>query len=107
QPGLEEQLFAISGTPLLPCNSSMILRWLQQYEPETLVQADCFFFAKDWIRYQLTGESWLEISDTGTSLLDLQCGELSNEVLSQLGITHTAQLFLPLLPSAAIAGHIT
>ncbi len=107
QPGLEEQLFAISGTPLLPCNSSMILRWLQQYEPETLVQADCFFFAKDWIRYQLTGESWLEISDTGTSLLDLQCGELSNEVLSQPGITHTAQLFLPLLPSAAIAGHIT
>ncbi|WP_265102085.1 FGGY family carbohydrate kinase, partial [Yersinia proxima] len=50
QPGLEEQLFAISGTPLLPCNSSMILRWLQQYEPETLAQADRFFFAKDWIR---------------------------------------------------------
>ncbi|CCQ41095.1 FGGY-family carbohydrate kinase [Yersinia enterocolitica] len=107
QPGLEEQLFAISGTPLLPCNSSMILRWLQQYEPETLAQADHFFFAKDWIRYQLTGESWLEISDTGTSLLDLRRGELSNEVLSQLGITNTARLFPPLLPSAAIAGHIT
>ncbi|MFV8800952.1 FGGY-family carbohydrate kinase [Yersinia sp. LJYL362] len=107
QPGLEEQLYAISGTPLLPCNSSIILCWLQQYEPETLEQADRFFFAKDWIRYQLTGESWLEISDTGTSLLDLQRDELSNEVLSQLGISHTARLFPPLLPSAAVAGHIT
>ncbi|MBW5825083.1 carbohydrate kinase [Yersinia kristensenii] len=107
QPGLEEQLFALSGTPLLPCNSSLILSWLQQYEPETLAQAGRFFFAKDWIRYQLTGESWLEISDTGTSLLDLQRGELSHEVLTLLGIADTARLFPPLLPSAAVAGHIT
>ncbi|PAW14363.1 hypothetical protein CKJ90_32220, partial [Klebsiella pneumoniae] len=38
-----------------PCNTSLQLYWLKQYQPARLAAARYLFFAKDWIRFRLTG----------------------------------------------------
>lgn len=49
QPEREERLFRQTGTRLLPCNSSLILKWLAENQPDALSNSRYFFFAKDWI----------------------------------------------------------
>lgn len=107
QDGLEETLFELCGSRLLPCNSSLQLRWLQQNQPELLEGAQWFFFAKDWIRFRLTGHANLELTDTGTSLLDLHQSTLSDTVLRELGIENLRPLFPPLLAPHDLAGELS
>ncbi|PRD16214.1 FGGY-family carbohydrate kinase [Pantoea coffeiphila] len=105
--GLEDKLFELCGSHLLPCNSSLQLRWLLQHQPERLEDAQWFFFAKDWIRFRLTGRANLELTDAGTSLLDLHQGTLSDTVLSELGIENLRPLFPPLLAPHDLAGELS
>ena len=55
RPGFDRRYFADTGTHLQPCNTSLQLYWLKQYQPERLAAARYLFFAKDWIRFRLTG----------------------------------------------------
>lgn len=105
--GLEDRLFELCGSRLLPCNSSLQLRWLQQHQPTLLTDAQWFFFAKDWIRFRLTGHANLELTDTGTSLLDLHQSTLSDTVLRELGIENLRPLFPPLLAPHDLAGELS
>ena len=107
RPEREERLFRQTGTRLLPCNSSLILKWLAENQPDALSRTRYFFFAKDWIRYRLTGAANLELTDTGTSLLDLHSETLSDEVLTDLGLQDIRPLFPPLLRPGQRAGEIT
>lgn len=55
RPGFDRRFFSDTGTHLQPCNTSMQLSWLRHYQPERLAQAHYLFFAKDWVRFRLTG----------------------------------------------------
>lgn len=55
RPGFDRRYFADTGTHLQPCNTSLQLYWLKQYQPARLAAARYLFFAKDWIRFRLTG----------------------------------------------------
>ncbi|PWC16040.1 FGGY-family carbohydrate kinase [Brenneria corticis] len=103
-PALEAALFAATGSPLLPCNSSLILHWLARHQPQSLHAADYFFFAKDWVRFRLTGRANLELTDAGTSLLDLRHETLSDAVLDALDLRPFRRLFPPLLQPQETAG---
>ncbi|KAA9001317.1 carbohydrate kinase [Affinibrenneria salicis] len=104
---LEAALFAETGSPPLPCNSSMLLSWLARHQPQTLRAAHHFFFAKDWVRFRLTGKANLEFTDAGTSLLDLRRETLSETVLDALDLRPYRHLFPPLLGSREIAGALS
>ncbi|MEE3662830.1 FGGY-family carbohydrate kinase [Brenneria sp. g21c3] len=106
-PALEAAFFAATGSPLLPCNSSLILHWLARHQPQSLSAADYFFFAKDWVRFRLTGRANLELTDAGTSLLDLRSETLSDTVLDTLELGAFRPLFPPLLQPQAIAGALS
>ncbi|WP_409158817.1 FGGY-family carbohydrate kinase [Pectobacterium sp. B2J-2] len=107
RPNLEATLFPETGSPLLPCNSTQQLRWLIHHQPETLNDADYFFFAKDWVRFRLTGQANLELTDAGTSLLDLHSETLSKTVLDKLDLHAIRPLFPPLLYPDDIAGTLS
>ncbi|WP_350238887.1 FGGY-family carbohydrate kinase [Pectobacterium colocasium] len=107
RPNLEATLFPETGSPLLPCNSAQQLRWLVQHQPDVLSNADYFFFAKDWVRFRLTGQANLELTDTGTSLLDLHSETLSRTVLDKLDLHAISALFPPLLYPDDIAGTLS
>ncbi|KFX04817.1 carbohydrate kinase [Pectobacterium betavasculorum] len=107
RPNLEATLFPETGSPLLPCNSAQQLRWLTQHQPDALSDADYFFFAKDWVRFRLTGQANLELTDAGTSLLDLHSETLSKTVLDKLDLHAIRPLFPPLLYPDDIAGTLS
>lgn len=107
RPNLEATLFPETGSPLLPCNSAQQLRWLTQHQPDALSDADYFFFAKDWVRFRLTGQANLELTDAGTSLLDLHSETLSKTVLDKLDLQAIRPLFPPLLYPDDIAGTLS
>ncbi len=68
RPGFDRRYFADTGTHLQPCNTSLQLYWLKQYQPARLAAARYLFFAKDWIRFRLTGVAALELTDASSSL---------------------------------------
>lgn len=82
-----------TGTSPLPCNTSMILSWMVRHEPENLKRAKYILYAKDWVRYKLTGKIGLEVSDTGISILDLKNLCLSESVFNNLNLNRQRHLF--------------
>lgn len=104
RPGFDRRFFDDTGTHLQPCNTSMQLRWLKHHQPERLAAARYLFFAKDWIRFRLTGVAALDLTDASTSLLNQQSGKLSAVVLNEMGLADLQPLFPPLLAPDAQAG---
>lgn len=104
RPGFDRRFFDDTGTHLQPCNTSMQLYWLQRYQPERLAAARYLFFAKDWIRFRLTGVAALDLTDASTSLLNQQSGDFSAVVLNEMGLAGLQHLFPPLLAPDAQAG---
>ena len=104
RPGFDRRFFSDTGTHLQPCNTSMQLSWLRHYQPERLAQAHYLFFAKDWVRFRLTGVAALDFTDASTSLLNQHSGELSEVVLNEMGLADLQHLFPPRLAPDAPAG---
>ena len=104
RPGFDRRFFDDTGTHLQPCNTSMQLCWLKHHQPERLAAARYLFFAKDWIRFRLTGVAALDLTDASTSLLNQQSGKLSAVVLNEMGLADLQPLFPPLLAPDAQAG---
>lgn len=93
RPGFDRRYFADTGTHLQPCNTSLQLYWLKQYQPERLAAARYLFFAKDWIRFRLTGVAALELTDASSSLLNQQSGSWSSVVMNEMGLDELLPLF--------------
>ncbi|MGO1297196.1 MAG: FGGY-family carbohydrate kinase [Vibrio sp.] len=93
----------------LPCNTAMILSWLAQHEPQTLQKAHRLLFAKDWIRYKLTEVIGLELSDTGTSLLNLRTQTPASSIFNdpELSLTDAVSLLSPIHQPTDIVGTVT
>src|SRR5699024_5941492 len=75
-----------TGTQPLTGTALTLLLWSKLNRPDVLNKADKLLFTKDWIRYKLTGKLGLEVTDTGTSLLDIETLEVSYELLEKLGL---------------------
>lgn len=97
----------ITGSYPFPGATSIILKWLAINEKEVLDKAYRCIFCKDWLRYKLTGEVCLEITDASTSLLDLETEEISEEVLKLLGIEEYKFLFSTLFNCCKFVGRVT
>ncbi|MDR1493329.1 MAG: carbohydrate kinase [Planctomycetaceae bacterium] len=85
-----------------------LLRWLMDNEPETLAKTKYLFMCKDFVRYRLTGEAYMELSDmSGTSLIDVGKAAYDDEILDAWGILDWKKIMPPLRRSADICGTIT
>lgn len=98
-----------SITGSLPCPGAMsfIIKWLSINDKKSLDNAKYALFCKDWIRYKLTGEFFIEETDTSTSLLDLEKKEVSSEIFDMLNISEYYRLMPNLINSNSVAGSIT
>lgn len=76
-----------TGTPPLPGNQMMLLKWMKENRKEVLDKAEKLVFCKDWIRYKMTGEMKAEITDSSTSLVDVKNGGIAAELLEALGLS--------------------
>ena len=99
--------FAISCNALTPGFSLVVLRWLRDHEPAVLERARTALFAKDWIRFRLTGELATDGSDASHAPGDAVRRTYSEEILADWGLAELASLLPPVLPSEAVAGTVT
>jgi xylulokinase len=99
------QLIEYVSNPALTGFTAPKLLWVRDNEPSIFAQARTLLLPKDYIRYRLTGEIAMEISDAaGTCLLDVQHGTWSQEVLAALQLDPS--LLPPVVASDAVCGHI-
>jgi len=85
-----------------------LLRWLVDHEPETLARTQYLFMCKDFVRYRLTGEAFMEQTDmSGTSLIDVGNACYDDEILVAWGLLPWKRIMPPLKRSADICGSIT
>ncbi len=75
-----------TGTPPLEGTQLMLLKWMSDHKREVLDRASTCFFCKDWIRFKLSGKISADWTDSGTSLLDVESGKVSLDVLEKLGL---------------------
>jgi len=100
------RLIELVSNPALPGFSAPKLLWIRDNEPEIFSRARTMLLPKDYIRFRLTGEIAMEISDAaGTCLLDVKHGTWSSEVLDALGLD--PKLLPPIIASDTVSGTIT
>ena len=105
--GLLEPSFAISCNALTPGFALVVLRWLREHEPAALESARTLLFAKDWIRFRLTGETATDGSDASHAPGDALQRTFSPRLMAEWGLGELHALLPPVLSSGAVAGRVT
>ncbi|MFW6270232.1 MAG: xylulokinase [Bacillota bacterium] len=103
--GLENLINYVSNPALEGFTAPKIL-WLKENEPENYKKVKQVLLPKDYIRYKLTGEIHMDVSDgAGTLMLDVENKNWSDPLLKKLGIEK--DLLPPVVESIAVTGEIT
>ena len=85
-----------------------LIAWLEAHEPEALARADMAVFCKDYLRFRLTGEVGLEISDMSSgSLTDQRHRRWTPAALDPFGLARYASLFGDGVEPLTVAGAVT
>ncbi|WP_131196686.1 xylulokinase [Lichenihabitans psoromatis] len=101
-----DRLIAITGTAANASGTVTKLLWMREHEPEFFARIRTVLLPKDHLRYRLTGRLASDPSDaSGTSMLDIRTRQWSTDLLAACGLD--AALLPDLLPSTAVAGHVT
>ena len=86
------RLQAITGNLAMPGFTAPKLLWVARHEPAVFARIDGVLCPKDWLRLQLTGERFSDMSDAaGTLWLDVAARRWSAEMLGACGL-HEAQM---------------
>ena len=105
--GLLARSFSISCNAPTPGFALVLLRWLREHEPATLERAHTLLFAKDWIRFRLTGELATDGSDASHAPGDALGRGFSQPLMAEWGLADFTGRLPPVLPSGAVAGAVT
>ncbi len=88
-----------------PC---ALLRWLELNELESAERTQWVFGVKDYVRYRMTGQANLEMTDfSGSGLMDLTTKKLSPKVLALYGLEGWEHCFPDIIDSTMQCGSIT
>jgi xylulokinase len=101
-----ERLIQLTGNRALTGFTAPKMVWVRDNEPDIYAQCAHMLLPKDYIRYKLTGEYAMDVSDAaGTSLLNVEKRTWSTEVLNALDIPPN---WMPTLyEGTGITGQIT
>ena len=84
-----ERLVSLCGNRMLPGFTAPKLLWMREHEPEAYARITTVLLPKDWIRYRLSGELVMDVSDaSGTAVFDCANRTWSDELLGELSISH-------------------
>ncbi|MFQ3565792.1 MAG: xylulokinase [Aggregatilineales bacterium] len=101
-----ERLIELTGNRALTGFTAPKVLWVREHEPEIYAQAAHLLLPKDFIRFKLTGDYAMDVSDAaGTSLLDVANRRWSSEVVSALEIP--ASWLPPLYEGPAVTGVVS
>ncbi len=102
----EKRLIELASNPALTGFTAPKAVWLKNQEPENFKKTKTLCLPKDYVRFRLTGEMAMEVSDgAGTLLFNVKERQWSNEILDALGIPQ--DWMPPLHESTDVCGQIT
>lgn len=102
----EKRLLDLASNPALTGFTAPKAVWLKNKEPENFKKTKTLCLPKDYIRYRLTGEMAMEVSDgAGTLLFNVKQRNWSEEILDALGIPR--QWMPPIQESTDVIGVVT
>jgi xylulokinase len=82
-----ERLVSLCGNRMLPGFTAPKLLWMREHEPEAYARITTVLLPKDWIRYRLSGELVMDVSDaSGTAVFDCANRTWSDELLGELDL---------------------
>ena len=101
-----DKLIELASNPALTGFTAPKAVWMKNNEPDNFKRTRTLFLPKDYVRFRLTGEIAMEVSDgSGTLLCNVKDRSWSNEILDALGIPRE---WMPkLYESTDICGTIT
>ena len=104
--GGRNALLEMTNNVMLPGYTGGKILWLLQEEPECFRKMTVFLCPKDYLRYCLTGEICMDVSEaSGTGLFDTRNRRWCTRLTESLGLSPS--LFPPVLESTAPAGKVT
>lgn len=104
--GGREKLVQLASNPALEGFTLPKLVWVRDHEPTIYARVRHVLLPKDYVRYRLTGELGMDMSDAaGTLMFDVKRRRWSKQLLAALDIS--TDFLPPLGESPEIAGSIT
>jgi xylulokinase len=101
----EEEVFAITGSPIDATFALCKLLWLQRQRPEQFNAAVHWLLVADWIAFSLTGEMAASASLASRTLaFDISTLEWSDKILQAVGLDRTK--FAEVRPSGTSIGKV-
>ena len=106
--GTRREISEITGVPVPPGSALLSLRWLKENRPRQYDAIEHVLQHKDVVRYKLTGELALEISDATFSLTNHRTQEYDDDLFELAGVTDKREAFPELKPTSyEVAGYTT
>lgn len=106
--GVQEELRPLTLQGILACQPTVLLRWLQEHEPETAERTRWIFSCKDYLRFRLTGVANAELTDlSGTGLMNLNTRNYDETILQRLGLADFAHALPPICTATQVCGTVT
>lgn len=103
--GIKELARLVSNPALEGFTAPKIL-WLRNNEPDNFKKLEKVLLPKDYIRYKLSGELGMDLSDAaGTLLCDVKAEDWSAEMMEKLELKQS--ILPPVLKSIDIVGSVT
>ncbi len=101
-----KRLLSYTNNQMLTGYTGGKILWLRDEEPENFEKMVTFFCPKDYIRYMLTGEIGIDVSDaSGTGFYNTKERKWSDELIAIAGLDRS--IFPEAHESTELAGHIT
>ncbi len=101
-----DRLVSLTNNRMLTGYTGGKLLWLRDEEPANFERMKLFLNPKDYIRFKLTGEIALDVSDaSGTGFFNVRERQWSWELIDIAGLPHS--IFPECIESTALAGRIT
>jgi len=105
--GIVDQVFALSGSSLIPGNPLMLLRHFDRHAPDILDRTHKVLLAKDYLRMRLTDVVATDPSDLSWFPAEIRKGQVTKEMLDLFGVTHRANLIPEAISAFEMAGRVT
>jgi len=103
--GDDEMRRLVSNPPLEGFTLPKVV-WLRDEEPANFRRLATLLLAKDYIRFRLTGEKLMEVSDAaGTAMFDVANRRWSEEIMRRLDLP--TSMLVPVRESVDVCGRIT
>ncbi len=106
-PGLGALIHRNLGVPAERGGTLLLLKWLKKNNLPKYRRIAHLLSAKDWLRYQMTGDLATEMTDSGRSFFKIRDGALAQQPLTLLEIPEAARFMAPRRMSAEVAGLLT